>query len=99
MPTYCMLINFTDQGIRTIRDGGKRIDAGRELAKSLGLTLDKLDLCMGPYDVLVHMTAPNDEAVAKFVLALASRGNVRTTTMKTFSEQEYRKMLAELPPA
>jgi uncharacterized protein with GYD domain len=97
MPAYCLLLNFTDQGIRTIRDGAKRIDAARELAKSVGVEFNELRLCLGPYDVMVHMNAPNDEAIAKFVLAVASRGNVRTTTMKTFTEQEYRKLLTELP--
>ncbi|MGK9165734.1 GYD domain-containing protein [Inquilinus limosus] len=97
MAAYCMLINFTDQGIRTIRDGAKRIDAARELAQGLGVELKELFLCMGPYDVMVHLNAPNDEAVATFVLAVGSRGNVRTTTMKTFTEQEYRKMLGNLP--
>ncbi|TSD83105.1 GYD domain-containing protein [Mycobacterium sp. KBS0706] len=97
MPAYCLLLNFTDQGIRTIRDGAKRIDAGRELARSLGVEFGDLHVCMGPYDVMIHLEAPNDEAVARFVLAVGSRGNVRTTTMKTFTEQEYRKILVDLP--
>lgn len=97
MAAYCVLIKFTEQGIRTIRDGAKRVDAARDLAKSLGVGFNDLHLCMGPYDVMVHLEAPNDEAIAKFTLAIASRGNVRTTTMRTFPEQDYRKMLAELP--
>ena len=97
MAGYCLLINFTDQGIRTVRDGAKRIDAARELAQRLGIEFKELSLCIGPYDIMVHLDAPNEEAVATFVLAVGSRGNVRTTTMKTFSEQEYRKMLGNLP--
>ena len=97
MAGYCLLINFTDQGIRTIRDGAKRIDAGRELARSLGIEFKELSLCIGPYDIMIHVDAPNDETVARFVLAVGSRGNVRTTTMKTFPEQDYRKMLDNLP--
>lgn len=97
MPAYCALINFTDQGIRNIRDGAKRIDGARELAKKVGVEFKDFYLCMGQYDVMVHMNAPTDEAMAKFMLAVASGGNVRTTTMKTFTEQEYRKLLAELP--
>jgi len=97
MTAYCLLINFTDQGIRTIRDGAKRIDAGRELARRFGIEFRELSLCIGPYDIMIHVDAPNDETLAKFVLAVGARGNVRTTTMKTFSEQEYRKMLDNLP--
>jgi uncharacterized protein with GYD domain len=97
MTAYCALVNFTDQGIRNIRDGAKRIDAARELARSVGVEFKDFYLCIGQYDVLVHMEAPNDEAMAKFMLAVAAGGNVRTTTMKTFTEQEYRKLVAELP--
>ena len=97
MPAYCLLMNFTDQGIRTIREVGKRIDAGRELAQTLGLEFIDLNLCMGPYDVMLRLNAPSDEAVARFSLALGARGNVRTTTMKTFTEQEFRKLLDKLP--
>ena len=97
MAGYCLLINFTDQGIRTIRDGAKRIDAGRELAQRFGIEFKELSLCIGPYDIMIHVDAPDDETLARFVLAVGSRGNVRTTTMKTFSEQDYRKMLVDLP--
>lgn len=97
MSSYCILLNFTDQGMRTIRDGAKRIDAARDLAGSLGVEFTDLRLCLGSYDVMIQLEAPNDEAVAKFVLAAGARGNVRTTTLKTFSEKEYRKLLTELP--
>ncbi|WP_343713803.1 GYD domain-containing protein [Inquilinus sp.] len=97
MAGYCLLINFTDQGIRTIRDGAKRVDAGRALARQLGVEFKEVSLCIGPYDIMIHVNAPSDEALARFVLAVGSRGNVRTTTMKTFSEQEYRRMLDNLP--
>ncbi|MGL4285608.1 MAG: GYD domain-containing protein [Phreatobacter sp.] len=97
MPSYCILLNFTDQGIRTIRDGAKRIDAARDLAGSLGIEFTDLRLCLGTYDVMIQLEAPSDEALAKFVLATGTRGNVRSTTLKTFSEKEYRKLLSELP--
>jgi len=39
MATYIVLANFTDQGIRNIKDTTKRADAFKELAKSLGATV------------------------------------------------------------
>jgi uncharacterized protein with GYD domain len=51
---------------------------------------------MGGYDMVVHLEAPDDAAVAKFVLNLAGAGNVRTHTLKAFSEDEYRKILGGL---
>jgi uncharacterized protein with GYD domain len=52
---------------------------------------------MGAHDIVTVAEAPNDEAMAKFVLALAAGGNVRTLTMKAFTEAEYRKLIASLP--
>ncbi len=97
MPTYVSLINYTDQGIRNVKDSPKRLDAAKKLLKDLGGELKAFYLTMGGYDIVTVAEAPNDESVAKFVLALASSGNVRTTTMKAFSEAEYRKLIAGLP--
>ena len=40
---------------------------------------------------------PNDEAYARTVLAIASRGALRTTTLKAFTEDEYRRIIASVP--
>lgn len=97
MPTYISLINYTDQGIRNIKDSPKRLDAAKTLLKGLGGELKAFYLTLGPYDIITVAEAPNDEVVTRFVLALASAGNVRTTTLKAFPEAEYRKIIAGLP--
>ncbi len=97
MPTYVSLINYTDQGIRNVKDSPKRLDAAKKLLKDMGGEMKAFYLTMGGYDIVTVAEAPNDETVAKFVLALASSGNVRTTTMKAFPEAEYRKLIAGLP--
>ncbi len=97
MPTYVTLINFTDQGIRNIKDSPKRLDAAKKMLKAMGGDLKQFYLTMGTYDIVVVAEAPNDEVVAKFALAVGSLGNVRTTTLKAFSEAEYRKVIAGLP--
>lgn len=97
MPTYISLINYTDQGIRNIKDSPKRLDAAKKLLKDLGGELRQFYLTLGRYDIVVVAEAPSDEVVAKFTLALGSLGNVRTTTLKAFTEAEYRKIIAGLP--
>ena len=97
MPTYVSLINYTDQGIRSIKDSPKRLDAAKKLIKDMGGELKAVYLTMGSYDLVTVAEAPNDETVAKFVLTLASAGNVRTVTMKAFPEAEYRKLVSTLP--
>ncbi len=97
MPTYVSLINYTDQGVRNIKDSPKRLDAAKKLIKDMGGELKAVYLTMGAYDLVTVAEAPNDETVAKFVLTLAAAGNVRTVTMKAFPETEYRKLVSTLP--
>ena len=97
MATYVVLGSYTDQGIRNIKESPKRLDAGRDLAKSMGAQLKDFHLTFGAYDFITTLEAPSDEVASRYVLALASRGNVRTTTVKTFSESEYRSIIGKLP--
>jgi uncharacterized protein with GYD domain len=97
MSTYIMLANYTDQGIQNIKDSPTRAAAARDLAKSCGAEMKDLYLTMGGYDLVVMVEAPNDEAVAKFALKVGSLGNVRSTTLKAFDEQEYRNIIETLP--
>jgi uncharacterized protein with GYD domain len=97
MPTYISLINYTDQGIRNVKESPKRLDAAKKMLKEMGGELKEFYLTLGAYDIIVIAEAPNDEVLARFVLALASAGNVRTTTLKAFPEAEYRKIIQALP--
>jgi uncharacterized protein with GYD domain len=97
MSSYCILGNYTEQGIRAVKESPKRVDAGRDLAKSMGAELKEFYLAMGNYDFVVMLEAPSDDIAARYVLSLASRGNVRTTTLKVFSETQYRNIIGKLP--
>ena len=97
MSAYIMLVNYTDQGIQNIKSSPKRADAARFLARSCGAELKGLYLTLGIYDLVLIVEASEDEAVAKFSLALNSIGNVRSVTMKAFAEQEYRNIIETLP--
>ncbi|MBI3042180.1 MAG: GYD domain-containing protein [Betaproteobacteria bacterium] len=96
MSTYILLLNYTEQGIRTIKDSPKRVNAARELARKYGAELKDFYLTMGAYDVVSIVEAPTDDAAAKFVLALGALGNVRSTTLKAFTETEYQKIVGGL---
>lgn len=96
MSSYCILGTYTDQGIRAIKDSPKRLDAGRDLAKSMGGELKEFYLAMGNYDFVVMLEAPSDDVVARYVLSLASKGNVRTTTLKIFSETQFRNIIGQV---
>ena len=97
MSAYIILANYTDQGIRNVKESPKRVDAARALARECGAEMKELYLTVGSYDLVTRIEAPNDEAVARFALKLGSLGNVRTTSLKAFTEQEYRTIIETLP--
>ncbi len=96
MSTYFILANWTEQGIKAIKASPKRLRAAKRLAKDCGVKFRSFHMTIGQYDMIANIEAPNDEAVARFALALGSAGNVRTTTLKGFTEQEYQKIIGSL---
>jgi uncharacterized protein with GYD domain len=93
---YILLVSWTDQGIRNIKESAKRLDAGRALAKQQGCVYENIFMTMGSFDVIAVIEAPEDETLAKHVLTLGAAGNLRTVTLKAFSEESYRKIIADL---
>jgi uncharacterized protein with GYD domain len=96
MATYIVLANYTDQGIRNVRDTTKRADAVRDLAKKFGATAREFYWTMGNHDVVVVFEAPDDAAMTALSLTIAQAGNVRTQTMRAFSRDEVNAMLAKV---
>ena len=97
MGTYILLANYTDQGIRNIKDSPKRAEAARKAIQDMGGDMTALYLTMGGYDLVVILEAPSDEVIARFVMTLAAQGNVRTTTLKAFTESQFGEIIAGLP--
>ena len=96
MSTYMLLCNFTEQGVRTIKEMPQRRAAARELGKKFGVDIKAGYLAMGTYDLIIQTEATDDEAMAKFLLSLAAIGNVRTTSVKVFPEADVDKIIAGL---
>ena len=96
MVTYLMLLNWTDQGIKNVKDSPKRLDAVKKLAKEMGGEVKSFYLTLGQYDLVLVVDMPNNDKLASFGLKLGSLGNVRSTTLKTFSEDDYRRIIAGL---
>jgi uncharacterized protein with GYD domain len=96
MPKYIVLVNFTDQGFKGVKDISNRQDKSRETAKQFGVERKSVWMTFGPYDFVHLYEAPNDEAMAKFVMTLASFGNLRTTVMRAWDESEHLPLIREL---
>lgn len=97
MPKYVVLMKLTEQGSRDVRDIPGRIDQGIKLLEKMGGKLTGFYMVMGEYDYVGIGEAPSDEVHAAFVLALSSRGNVKTTTLRAFSREEIPGVLNLLP--
>lgn len=93
MPTYVLLVNFTGQGIRNVKDSPQRIEKTREIARKFGAEVKDVYLTMGNYDFVIPVEAPDDQAVAKIALSLGALGNIRTTTLRAFSEADFREFV------
>jgi uncharacterized protein with GYD domain len=97
MANYIMLGRFTDKGIATIKESPSRLDAVKDLFRTLGGQLKGFYLVTGQYDLICIVDVPNDEVLAKAVLTIGAKGNVKTETIRAFSEEEYRKIIGSLP--
>ena len=97
MPTYITLLRFTQQGVANIKESPDRLDRSKEAAKAAGDELKAFYNKMGHYDAVVISEARSDEAHATSMLAVGAAGAVRTETLRAFTEDEYRKIIAALP--
>jgi uncharacterized protein with GYD domain len=96
MPTYIVLGQFTDQGVRAVKDTTKRANAFKETAKTLGASVKSLYWTIGRYDIASVVEAPDDETAATLLFGLGRLGNVRTQTLRAFEADEVDRMLAKL---
>jgi uncharacterized protein with GYD domain len=96
MPTYLVLANFTDQGIRNIKETTKRAQNFREMAKKLGIALKDIHWLLGQYDFMTIAEAPDEGAMTALGLSIGALGNVRTVTQRAFTSDEITKVLARM---
>ena len=96
MTTYVMLAHWTDQGMRTVTDSVRRLDAAKKLLKDMGGEYKHHFLTMGDYDFVGIYEAPDDAIAARFMLQVGQLGFVRAKTLKAFPEAAYRELIASL---
>ena len=89
MATFIGLMNWTDQGIKNVKDSPARVAAAGTQMSALGVEIKSIFVTMGRYDLVVIVEAPSAEAVAAAVLAVAGQGNIRTETLQAFPFDEF----------
>ena len=97
MPTYITLISYTQEGIANMKDSPDRLEKAKQAIKAAGGEMKAFYLTMGHYDAVSISEAPDDESYARIILTLAGAGAIRTQTLRAFTEEEYKRIVAGLP--
>ena len=96
MPTYITLYNWTEQGIKNVKEAPARIEANIKSIKAAGGKVLGVYLTMGKYDLVAISEAPNDETISAALLAQGIKGNVRSTTLKAFTVEQFAEIVKKL---
>jgi uncharacterized protein with GYD domain len=99
VPTYIGLIDWTDQGIRNVKDTLQRADRADQLGEKYGVKMERLYWTVGPHDLVGILEAPDEEAVSAFALELGATGSVRTTMLRAYEREEMSRIVERLGPA
>ncbi len=93
MATYIALLQYTDQGIRNVKETTSRAAAAKEAAAKLGVKFNDLFWTLGHYDLVILAEAPDDETMTAVMLKLASLGNVKSQTLRAFRSNEMEAIM------
>ena len=96
MATFVTLVNFTDQGIRNVKDSPERYEAFRTMVEAMGGSVKSVYWTMGNYDMVVIVEGAEELAMTTS-LKVGSLGNVRTQTLRGFSADEMRTLISNMP--
>lgn len=96
MTTFISLVNFTDQGIKTIKESPDRFNAFKAMAEKMGVTVKSVYYTIGSYDLVV-VTEGSDEAATAALLKVGSLGNTRSQTLRGFSVDDMRRIIGMMP--
>ncbi len=96
MAHYVLLLNWTEQGIRGVKDTVKRAASARQMVEKMGGRVNDCQWTLGAFDLVLTLEAPDDETITAMSIKLAGLGNVRTTTLRAFSEAEMERILQKV---
>ena len=97
METYIILGNYTQEGVSKMKETPARIEAARKAVEAAGGRFLSWHLTFGQYDFVAITEAPDAKAAASVLLAIGAQGNVRTETLRAFTEEELKGIVSALP--
>ncbi len=96
MAAYLVLLRYTEKGMAEIKATPDQVNALKQAFRDKGAEIKELYALLGRYDAAIIAEAPNDETVAGLALALGSKGGVHTETLRAFTMDEVRQILASI---
>jgi uncharacterized protein with GYD domain len=96
MATYIILADFTEQGIRNVKDTTNRANAFKDMAQKAGVTVKEQYWTHGAHDIVAIVEAPDDIAVTALGLSVGALGNVHTQTLRAFSKAEMTTIVGKM---
>lgn len=96
MPKYIALMNWTDQGVKSVKETVQRREQAEALAQKHGASIEQVYWTVGPYDLVSILEAPDDESATAMVLELGSGGNLRTLTLRAYDREEMSGIIQRL---
>jgi uncharacterized protein with GYD domain len=97
LSSFIVFGNWTEQGIKKVTEAPKRIKDTRGMIEKAGGKM-RLFYTAGKYDFVMFVEIPKDEDLMAILLCIGSMGNIRTTTMKAWTEVEGAKILTAPHP-
>ena len=97
MPTYILLMKLTEQGAKDIKNAPQRVEKAAKTVGAMGGKMLGFYTTMGEYDYVAIGECPSDEVMMTFLMGLGSLGNVKTTTLKAFTKEEFSQLVKKLP--
>jgi uncharacterized protein with GYD domain len=95
LPSYVTLINWTDQGVKNFKDTVDRYEAAQDAMGEAGVSFREIFWTVGPYDLVGILDAPDDETATAALLTVGGQGNIRTTTLRAFTADEMKGVIAK----
>ena len=96
MPHYVILGNWTEEGIRSVKNGPKREEAFRKAVDAAGGKIVVALHTMGRYDFVTIVELPSDDAMNLLALRDGQQGFIRTTTLKGWTSPEFAELVGRL---
>jgi len=94
MSVYVSLVNWTEQGIKNFRNTTGRAEEFSKLVGNSGGRVRELLWTVGQYDMVCVAEFPDDETAAAALLKTGSAGNIRSTTLRAFSDEEMAAIIS-----